>query len=407
MQHVGERPAATIDVASSSEARPSAKDFSLVLGGPLYQLFLKTRLARPPLELLRRRVLALVGITWLPPALFAALEGRLVSGPLPFLFDLANLQFFTTVPMLLWAEVIIHRRLRQLVPEFVERDLVAEEDRARFDDAISRALRLRSSLLPEISLLVLALIGGHWLWRTHAWAPTATWYLVPVDGSTELTAAGSWLAFVSLPISRFLLLRWYFRWLTWSLFLWRVSRLRLRLNPLHGDRAGGLAFLEQSATGFTQVLLAQSTYVALSLGNRIWHQGARLADFGHQVGALVALLAVLALVPQTFFAKQMVEARRSGLVRYGRFASRYTNAFHDKWLATGETRDPALLGTSDIQSLADLDNSYDVVRKMRAVPFDKVLVMGLVLTVALPFFPLVLTMVPLDALIAALANIIV
>jgi hypothetical protein len=31
-------------------------DFSLVLGGPLYQLYLRTRMMRPPLDLLRRRI---------------------------------------------------------------------------------------------------------------------------------------------------------------------------------------------------------------------------------------------------------------------------------------------------------------------------------------------------------------
>ncbi len=40
--------------ASDLQTQP---DFSLVLGGPLYQLYLRTRLARPPLELLVRRML--------------------------------------------------------------------------------------------------------------------------------------------------------------------------------------------------------------------------------------------------------------------------------------------------------------------------------------------------------------
>src|SRR5260370_17953936 len=42
--------------ASDLQTQP---DFSLVLGGPLYQLYLRTRLARPPLELLVRRMLAI------------------------------------------------------------------------------------------------------------------------------------------------------------------------------------------------------------------------------------------------------------------------------------------------------------------------------------------------------------
>src|SRR2546425_12714064 len=41
-------------------------DFSLVLGGPLYQLLLRTRMARPPLDLLHRRMAILALVAWLP-----------------------------------------------------------------------------------------------------------------------------------------------------------------------------------------------------------------------------------------------------------------------------------------------------------------------------------------------------
>ena len=49
------------------------EDFSLVLGGPLYQLFLRTRLIRPPLDLLYRRVVASLLVTLLPLAVLTAL----------------------------------------------------------------------------------------------------------------------------------------------------------------------------------------------------------------------------------------------------------------------------------------------------------------------------------------------
>src|SRR5260370_12406932 len=58
--------------ASDLQTQP---DFSLVLGGPLYQLYLRTRLARPPLELLVRRMLAIPLICWLPLLVLAGLAG--------------------------------------------------------------------------------------------------------------------------------------------------------------------------------------------------------------------------------------------------------------------------------------------------------------------------------------------
>ena len=348
-----------------------------------------------------------MAITWLPPALLSALTGRLVSGPVPFLLDLTNLHFVTTLPLLVGAEVLVHRRLRLLVPEFVGRGLVAEEDRARFDDIVARAMRLRNSVVAEVALLLLAFTGGYWLWRTYAGLHVATWYLVPVDGSMKLTEPGWWLAFVSLPISRFILLRWYFRFFIWYSFLWRVSRLRLRLNRSARGPRGRPRVSRGLGTAFAPVLLAQSIYFATVLGNRIWHQGARLSEFTYELAAFVAFLMLFVLFPLTFFAIRMNDARLRGSRRYGRLATRYASSFEEKWLSADGNASEPLLGTSDIQSLADLANSYDVVRSMRIVPFSKRMALRLAVLIALPLLPLTFTMVPLDTLVAALVNLIV
>ena len=50
-----------------------------------------------------------------------------------------------------------------------------------------------------------------------------------------------------------------------------------------------------------------------------------------------------------------------------------------------------LLGTGDIQSLADLGNSYALVRDMRAVPFGLEDIFRLAAATAAPLLPLLLT----------------
>src|SRR6266581_4695596 len=91
-----------------------SEEFSLVLGGPLYQLLLRTRLARPHLDLLQRRVVAITLVAWLPLLVLSALEGRafgLVG--IPFLKDLdAQVRLLVALPLLILAEKIIHERLR-------------------------------------------------------------------------------------------------------------------------------------------------------------------------------------------------------------------------------------------------------------------------------------------------------
>ena len=83
---------------------PSAEheDFSLVLGGPLYQLFLRAKLARPTMELVHRRIIACVVVTWLPLAVLSILAGTFAGGvTVPFLHDLANLRFLISLPLVL------------------------------------------------------------------------------------------------------------------------------------------------------------------------------------------------------------------------------------------------------------------------------------------------------------------
>jgi hypothetical protein len=60
---------------------PSATpDFSLVLGGPLYQLFRRAHLSGDTLELLHRRMLGLVVLTWVPLLVLSVLARLALPG---------------------------------------------------------------------------------------------------------------------------------------------------------------------------------------------------------------------------------------------------------------------------------------------------------------------------------------
>jgi hypothetical protein len=91
-----------------------------------------------------------------------------------------------------------------------------------------------------------------------------------------------------------------------------------------------------------------------------------------------------------------VQAKRNTAREFGRLVSRYTNEFHRKWIQGGAPPDEPLLGSSDIQSLADLGNSFTVVRETRLVPFSLRDVGRLVAVSAVPFVPLLLTIFSLN-----------
>lgn len=108
----------------SSDLRQES-DFSLVMGGPLYQLYLRSHLAKPPLELLPRRIVTAIVITWVPLALLSLFIGRAVGAvEVPFVEHLAvHVRFLISLPLLIAAEVFVHKRIITSVKQFSIADL--------------------------------------------------------------------------------------------------------------------------------------------------------------------------------------------------------------------------------------------------------------------------------------------
>ena len=380
--------------------------FSPVLGGPLYRLYLRTRMARPPLELLWRRIAGLTLLCWLPPFVMAALAGRLFGGvSIPFLVDTdAQVKLLAAIPLLLAAETFAQRRIPEIVEQFPDRGIVAGQVKSDFIDRLRSAVLLRNSALVELCLLLLAAIAGHWTWRRNLPVGISAWYGTRVDGHTLLSAAGQWYAFVSLPVLRFLLLRWYFRIFVWYRLLWQVRALPLRLNLFHPDRAAGLGFLAESAFAIAPVLATQAMMFAGLLAGRIAHGSATLPDFKLELACVVCFLVAVALVPQCFFVPQLFDARLNARQEFGTLASHYVDSFRLKWIQRRDQneRSEPLLGSADIQSLADMGNAFGTVNEMRVFPVSAKSILHLVIFIAAPLTPLLLTMMRIDQALNAL-----
>ena len=103
-------------------------DFSVVLGGPLYQIVRRAHLAGVALELLRRRIVVISLFAWLPLLILSALSGRAWGDAVtvPFLLDIeVHTRFLLTLPLLIVAELVVHQRMRPVVRQFLERDLIS------------------------------------------------------------------------------------------------------------------------------------------------------------------------------------------------------------------------------------------------------------------------------------------
>jgi hypothetical protein len=382
------------------------RDFSLVLGGPVYQLFRKAHLAGDHLELLHRRILGFVLITWVPLVLLS-LKGLLLghTGRIAFFTDVeVHTRFLVALPVLIYAELIVNERISKVVRRFVERRIVPAEELPGFDEAIESAVRLRNSVAAEVTLFILIYGFGLWLWNSRVPIVMDTWY-AGAGGRWNLTPAGYWYTFISIPLAQFVLVRWYFRIFIWFRFLWRVSRLKLSLITSHPDRCGGLAFVGRSSYAFGPLLFAQGAMLAGIVAARVLYMGDSLKSFQLQIAGFIAFFVFAVLAPLMMFTPPMARAKRTGLAEYGQLAQDYVEDFERKWIRGERLPSDEMLGSGDIQSLADLGNSFSVVKEMRTIPFGLQDVSRLAIATAAPFAPLLLTVFTPEELLQRLVKI--
>jgi hypothetical protein len=261
-------------------------------------------------------------------------------------------------------------------------------------------MRLRGSVVAEVLLIVFVyLVGVLFVWRTQSTLEVSSWYADSAGGRLHLSWAGWWAALVSLPLAQFLLVRWYFRLFIWGRFLLQVSRMKLNLMPTHPDGMAGLHFLGTSRRAFTQLLIAQGAVLSGMIANRIFYEGANLMSFKPELFGTVVVMVFAVLGPLLAFAPRLRRTRRQGMEECGALGQRYAREFDEKWLRGGAPPGELLMGTADIQSLADLRNSFLVVRDIEFAPFTMKVVLSMAFTTLLPVAPLLLTMFSAEQLV--------
>ncbi|MBY5344867.1 hypothetical protein E0H35_20130 [Rhizobium leguminosarum bv. viciae] len=385
-------------------------DLSLFAGGPLKKLLFRTRHSEDNMAVRRQLVgIALALLAWLPLLGLSGWEGHVFGGnvAIPFLHDVeVHVRLLLALPLLIVAELVTEARLRPVPQQFIERELIPEKAMTRFKSAIESAMRLRDSAFAEVLIIAFVYGAGILIWRRYVVADTATWYATPFPDGHRLSLAGTWYAWVSLPIFQFILCRWYFRLFIWARFLWRVSRIRLKLVPTHPDGLAGLSFLSNTLRVLSIFALAHGTLLAGYLATHVVILGTSLIEFKAEIAAVVILVLCVTTAPLLVFAPQLSEARRNGLRDYGRLATRYVGEFDAKWVDSTAGDPGSLLGSADIQSLADMGNSYAIVRAMRVIPITGDAIYRLTAATLAPMIPLLLTMMPLEQILRKLASII-
>ena len=384
----------------------SDDDLSLFGGGPFYRLQVLLHLIGVPTSdiprrslYLPRRIVFSLAVCWLPLVIITALLHR---EALPELLKdyLVYSRVVIAIPVLLTGQLMMEDRFRIIVNHTRDARLLSDEGRRELDRVISMLARLRDSALPELLILILVfadllVIGPGRLATGPAWAASRA------GGTTQLTAAGWYYLLVSVAVYQFLILLSLLKWLAWSFFLYRMSRLDLKLIATHSDLQGGLGFLGLAPTAFIPIAVAVSTPIGAVWREQILHEDVRLVSFTLPAVILVALIFMLELGPLCFFIPKLELLRKMSKLEYGALSQRRVVEFHERWILnqSGQEEQPFVPG---VAMLADLATCYTNIRRMQPLPVDKTTLIALALAVLIPLFPVVLAEIPLSVILRAL-----
>ncbi len=393
----------------SEQARESViPNNALPFSGGLVYRGLQRIGVHDPMLLLRLRVAAIFVLpllAWLPLFILSTIDGKLLPGSVgtPFLLDLsAHIRLLVALPLFVLAARIGEARILPAVQQFLARRLVPETSVPRFEAAVASAFRLGDSILADLLIIAIIYLVDTFIARHTT---TATWYGASAAQGSHLTPAGICYAYFSLPVFQFVLLRWYFRLFIWGRFLWQVSRLNLNLVPTHPDRVGGLGFLSMGTQVFTIFAMAHGALLAGWLSTRVIIAKTSLTEFKAEIVVIVVFVLCLTIAPLTVFARSLTRAKRRGIIEYGALAARYSNEFQEKWIVPEADYKEPLVGSADIQSLADMAGSYEIVQTMRSVPITAQMIVGFAAATLLPVAPLLLTLMPLSEILKKVAGI--
>ncbi len=378
--------------------------FSLVQGGLVYRMQQRVRIAAPASSACWRGAAVAAAIAWLPLFLLCLIADSLSGSKngIPFLGDFAvNVRLLITLPLLVSAEAFVDHQARAAAKRFLETGLITPEWLPAYERVIRRITRLRDS--PLAAALVVAGAFGLSIWLRESpfsAKDLATWEFTGLGSARMLTPAGWWLTLVSHPFYRVLLLRWFWLLFVWAVFLGSVARLPLHCSPAHPDGAAGLAFLGRTQLFFGIFTVACSAAMAGAFANQLTYGGSSMTTLRFNIIGYCILSSAAVAVPLLLLTPKLFQIKDAGLREYGRLAAQYVNRFDQKWVRPGYPAQ-SLLGTPDIQSLADLSNSFGVVRRMQIVMIDRTTLIGLAVPAVLPMLVLWMTATSADDILKA------
>jgi hypothetical protein len=377
-------------------------DFVPIESGYINRLCGRLGLLQPASRRLLRIVVLLMA-AWIPLLLLTAIQGHLAGKAISVSLvrdPQVHTRFLIALPLLEIAEAFVAISLAIQVRQLIESGIIPSGDLQRFETLRTVVRCWHHSPRAESVLFVIAFLAALVL-KLTAMPDTQSSWERPGD---SISPAGWWHILISLPLLYFFLLRALWVLALWGWFLFGVSRLNLQLTATHPDHAGGLGFLGRGLMTFAPTVSAFSTIVSGGIAYEIYHHGESLDSLKYHLIVYVILLTVLVHLPVVSFVGGLFRCRLFGLLEFSNLVWRHDRAFDEKWIHHPPNEKEPLLGTSDVQSLADIATAYDHVNEMRVVPIDTRAAIGIAICAAIPMVPLIGTEIPIQEIIMKLGE---
>lgn len=341
------------------------------------------------------RILVISGIAWLPLAVLTLINGTFITNDIaiPFVKDVEPyVRGLIVIPLFVMADNIIEPIMVTIMKYLKTSGIVPDSEQEHLLH-IAKGNQYTLNLKWVQWMLAFLAISVSWLLQTDyvdMWIErgVTSWALHIEDGEVDPTMAGMWYLLVTSPMVSFLLYRWMWRFFAWTVFLYRVSRMKLHLYASHTDYAGGLGIIGSGQTLFGMVFLIWAILISAELANNLLYEGDKLIDLKLLIIIFIAISVAVITAPLLFFTKRLVQLKRDSLAEYGELQQQISGDFHKHWIDKQTTR---LVDSMQPSAMADYSAVYEIVSGMRVVPLDLKNLLVLAVLLLLPFFPLLLT----------------
>ncbi len=343
-----------------------------------------------------------IASTWVPPAVLSALRGG--TAFFSFLTDYASQsRFLVILPVLILADPDVYKRVVRVANHLEE--FVQESQLSTFKASWGSFERLRRSRVAQVVIVLLVYAFIVWLaeYVSPQGAEIVDWWKGSGGGSgfRWFSPAGTWAIFISYPILGYFFLLWLWRQLLWTRFMLATARLDLRLIAAHPDGLGGIGFVESAFRGQQPFCFCLGAGLAGAVANRMFHHGQKLSSFGDLAVVLLGSVLLVCVAPYFAFTPMLMQMRRNGLLRYGRFARAAGEHFEKKWLDGPDSLREDVLMVADFSAMHNLYGVVGNVNDVSVVPVSRVDLYGLLAAALVPAIPVVIGSVPFDVVAQA------